>query len=286
MKPIFILGLGEPKSGTTWFYHYLMKNPEFADPGVKEWNVWAAYFGLSNIPLFKEHSVFYRLREGLPKYEQSMKWNRNTRGDLKIMTCMEKIEGFYAEYFKLLVSETDYNIAADFSPNNKLLGHYELRYIKNTLSKYFDVKVVYLFRDPIERAWSAHIHKAYVQNRPVTEEDFIEEVDMNEYFAHSSFYDKNVENIRKVFDVKDSIIEPYEFLFNEQKIKRISRQLGIRYIKGFTGTKLNKKFVDIPLRPELKKRIYELVKDDYKDTYTWCKNNFPAAYDKWMESLT
>jgi hypothetical protein len=284
VKPTFLLCIGEPKSGTSWLHYYLHLSSKFADVGIKEFNVWTSYFNLGIIG--EKNSTFDRMSKGLPINKESNQWNHKTRGDLKLLCCMEKIEGFYAEYFNALISDTDYTIVGDFSPNYKILGEYELRYIKHTLSKYFNVKLVYLFRDPIERAWSAHIHRAQALGRRLDVEQFFEEFNIDDYFSQSSFYDRTAKNIRKVFDVEDSFIEPYEFFFTEKKIKQLSEWLGIEYNKEAIQRKINKRFIDKPLPVDVKKRMYELVKDDYKDTYEWCKESFPLVYDKWMESLT
>ena len=68
---------------------------------------------------------------------------------------MQNEEGFYEEYFKSLINES-VRITGDITPSYSGLDteHFEL--IKNRMEAAgFNVKTVFLLRDPVQRCWSS-----------------------------------------------------------------------------------------------------------------------------------
>ena len=133
----FLLGVGAQKSGTTWLYDYLnnLDNTNFGP--FKEWHIWD-----------------WKFRESFSNFEVK-KSNSENNNINKIRFQMQNEDGFYEKYFLNLTSQTNY-LTGDITPSYCCLNSNELIKIKTKLVKVgFDVKVVYLMRDPVERCWSA-----------------------------------------------------------------------------------------------------------------------------------
>jgi hypothetical protein len=229
----------------------------------------------------------------------------------KLRYCMIKIDRFYENFFKLLLNDSNKTVTGDFSPEYKLLNVDHLAQIKKRLERSgFNVKVVYLIRDPIERAWSAYKHtkktseelKKMFPNLGKTKninveffartKEFLQE-DGSTYnggwFMYKSYYHETIENIAKVFEPQNTFVEAYETFFTKEKIKEFSDFCGVDYNEEMINDVINANPHNDPLPPGAKKRMYKLlttnnkVGDKYKKCYGYCLQRFPEASKRWMK---
>lgn len=320
----FILGIGEPKSGTSWAYSYLANDKNFANAGNKEWNIWPEHFNILDIPeyLNGQKNLRYtaedRLGRGFPVARHQK--NNIEASVNKLRYCMIKIDRFYENFFKLLLNDSNKTVTGDFSPEYKLLNVDHLAQIKKRLERSgFNVKVVYLIRDPIERAWSAYKHtkktseelKKMFPNLGKTKNintDFGDTPSVVEFFArtkeflqedgstynggwfmYKSYYHETIENIAKVFEPQNTFVESYETFFTKEKIKEFSDFCGVDYNEEMINDVINANPHNDPLPPGAKKRMYKLlttnnkVGDKYKKCYGYCLQRFPEASKQWMK---
>jgi hypothetical protein len=136
-QPIFVLGVGAQKAGTTWLHSYLEQSSLTNMGLLKEYHIWDAVF-------LKAYN-YYKISDAEKK--QGKKKNLRFR--------MQNHENAYVKYFSRLVSENT-PLTGDISPSYNALTAESLSFIKLKMEAAgFRVKLVFLMRDPVKRCWSA-----------------------------------------------------------------------------------------------------------------------------------
>ena len=212
MKPIFILGMGAQKAGTSWLHKMLSRQDNVNMGYRKEYHIWDyVYSDLFNGAKVKE--------------------TKPDNADYAMRRMMQNSSEIYIQYFQGLLN-SDINVTGDITPTYSIINAQGLEKISSIIKgSGFDIKVIFLMRDPIDRIWSSvrmlkRVLSAKGQNLP---EDFcnrrISEYlrFKNKFKAHisRSDYKTTVQNITKVFCEDEVYFEFYENLFNEKSIYRL-----------------------------------------------------------------
>jgi hypothetical protein len=146
-QPDFLC-IGAQKAGTTWLYHALRQHPQVAMPPIKELH----YFDRGKRPyaldLLSKHAPTRRrflrwFRDGLHSSRagwQEAFWNIR-------FFCLPRSDRWYAALFPHRAGL----IAGDITPGYAPMGHDKVAHVQRLLP---DAKIIYLLRDPIDRAWS------------------------------------------------------------------------------------------------------------------------------------
>ena len=255
MKKIFVLGVGAQKSGTTWLYKYLSSNV----------NV--------NFGAHKEYNIFDYL------YIKNCKGFVASKDD-KLRHRLQNEKGAYEEYFSSLICNK-INITGDITPSYAGLPADCLRLIRGKLeSSGFDLKVIFLMRDPFERCWSAIRMQRLLnkeKNKELTDVEELRTKYSSEHFALRTKYNYTIEALESAFSRDQIYYGIYEELFNVQKIKEISKFVGVTCKPKFSQQKFNSslKLSDeaIVLKSE--------IKQFYSDVYDFCFKRFPQTKSLW-----
>jgi hypothetical protein len=130
--------IGAQKAGTGWLYEQLRSHPDF----------W--------MPPLKELHYFDRLWRSQRKAERTQEARKDARDerDLRFLDAMEslyaRVEIDLPGYSQLFAPKAAL-LSGDITPGYSLLPDE----IIDRISRYFpDLKVIFLARDPVERAWS------------------------------------------------------------------------------------------------------------------------------------
>lgn len=282
---IFILGLGAQKSGTTWLHQQLTHSPDTNMGELKE------YKALRN----QETTIIKQIKSWRKDNKKLFKaLGKNTNPSfsefLQLTSSQKQIlmtikNKYYFQYFQSIAEESDtIKATGDISPHYSVLNQRTLRRAKKKLEKYgFDVKLIYLMRDPVERVWSQlRMIRRKQTNRLIcnhaTEAESLEAYFAIDRFARNTRYEKTVTVIEKVFDPADIFYDFYENLFNESTLSRLSQFLQITLSDPAFKTKINAS----PKNEELSLELREKIANEYKDTYTKMIKKFGhPLYDFW-----
>ena len=278
MKPAFVLGVGAQKSATSWLREQLHQQ-SFANFGLmKEYHVWDTYF-LKTCQIFNLRSSKRQQTSWSQKVEE-----RNFESALAYMQSIEGIESrAYTNYFNNLIN-TATTMTGDFTPTYQLLQPRHYKFIKNQLvSAGFDVKVIFVMRDPVERIWSA------IKMRQREEPDLnIQDEDLPKIFAESyngweanvrSRYDVTINNLREAFDESELHFEFFEQLFTPDAIGRLNTFLNVKLQNVQFDVPVNQSRptdIDIPDVEALKCR------KKLSNVYDFCYENFPITKSLWL----
>lgn len=261
--PIFILGVGAQKAGTTWLFKQLNQSKNVNMGFLKEYHIWDAIYS----PL-------------MSSFIASTKKNETAETALrKLMQTNEKV---YEIYFRGLISET-IQITGDITPSYSILTAEQLKTIRDRLESVgFLVKVVFLMRDPAKRNWSAFRHEIrkkleigmQINYQQIALE--FERLYTGPQFVARTSYDLTVKSIKKTFSEENVFFGFYENLFQKENLEALSKFLNIDFDLMDSNKKVN-------VSPEIKFPIdeYNQCRKYFENIYEYCFSEFPITREIW-----
>lgn len=260
-NPVFILGVGAQKAGTSWLYE-TFANQAFANMGFrKEYHIWNA----------TEDELGQAFNRPIRKPDNS---------DQALRRLMRSNHDIYASYFRGLI-EGQITLTGDISPSYSYLSSRSLQNIKNLLEGYgFNVKVIFLLRDPVERIWSAQRMIIRNNKRKQTDvETMIQKLPkfsrLNQNMIRSD-YISTINNIEEIFEQNQIFYAIYENLFTKESISKLEYFIEHKINDVQFNTKVNES-PKIALPENIFKRTINL----YKDQYKFCNKKFPETNVLW-----
>ena len=275
MKPVFVLGLGAMKAGSSWL-HKCLNSQEYAHFGFcKEYNVWDAISGMDTGALSKV----------------TIQKPQTANDALRFL--MQNYEGVYERYFSSLVnSGKDISMTGDISPGYSILTAAHLALIREKLEKSgFSVKAIFLMRDPIERNWSAYRDKFKQKNTPTSWEQlnthnkgfkafllYLEKTPVAKLYTN---YGPTIFAIKKVFPDKDYYIEFFENFFNVQPDRCIKKLEHIikHKLENIDLSRVNTS-IDYPLDKQTREQALNI--EWIKNLYDFFHRKYPETKKLWM----
>lgn len=160
--PDFIC-IGAQKSGTSWLFENLARHSKTKMPPVKEVN-----FFYPPSPTLKQ-----RIRMGI-RSRSKIIWSAR-------YMFYEHTPKNYVKLFPKCKNQ----ISGDVSPSYIALTEQQVKMLAENLS---EVKIIYLIRNPIERAWSAFRmkHFEFLQS-PLTEVEILNHAKNHDGFSHGKY---------------------------------------------------------------------------------------------------
>lgn len=264
MTPTFILGVGAQKSGTTWL-HSTLNEQTFVNLGFrKEYHVWDAKFS----PVC---SGFVREVE------------KNESADNALVRLMQTDSDVYVRYFQGLIRD-DVTVTGDMTPSYSVLNATDFSYVRDLIiGAGFDLKVLYLMRDPVDRLWSAlrMRQRKLAKKRGVTISDdelfdmFLPALEIPRYVERSD-YAATTANLAEAFEPDEVHIDLYENIFDRRSIDELERFLGFTIEGADFGNRVHaSKQLALPqeVRDEGKQRL--------REQYDACNERFPLTRELW-----
>lgn len=263
MKPLFILGLGAQKSGSSWL-HSTLSNQDNVNLGfIKEYHVWDY--------VFSPVSSGFRARLENPDNAVSA-----------MRRMMQESPEMYTKYFQGLI-DSRVKVTGDITPGYSVIDESGLRNISRILKEaHFELKVIFLLRDPIERIWSAiRMEKRNrMRKGEVLEEDFCDSRAQayirSEAHLLRSDYKRTVQNITKVFDEGEVHFELYERLFTKQAMVRLESFLDFKLGNVDFSERVNESFFE-PRSEETTRLLSEFLAPQYE----FCRQQFEDIENLW-----
>ena len=263
-KPIFLLGVGAQKAGTTWLHEYLASLPEVDLGFMKEYHVFDQNHVLDTTPGRKKRFENY-LNSFLGSDSLSIrhKFRRNHK--------------HYFSYFRKLVDSPDQVfITGDITPSYAALPVKVLRYIKSSLEKNgFRVRVVFLMRDPVARCISAN--RMYSSPRlldspgdAALEAELLAKKYQQTRFQIRTRYDQTINNLEQVFTRDELYLGFYEELFSDKAIAEICSFMELPFRPGKYEQVVHGSLV----KSELPEPVKSEVRSYYSEVYDFVLKRF------------
>ena len=259
-KTTFILGVGAQKAGTTWLH--------------RELNRCSAV----DLGFCKEYKAFPSIKPEAPNTQWP--WPpRLPRFDPARFAQLHKTEqhqwmrsdpNAYLHYFRALVQGDPTLLATgDISPHYSELKAHQLRPIRRLLEEGgFNVKVILLLRDPVERVWS-QLRMLRRQNRFPDlcgyreEETALALLHHHPRFAAKTRYQLILDQVERAFSATQIHVDFYERLFTPGAHQRLAAFLELDLPAADFGTRVNASPKQINICPKLQQTVALAYRDVY-----------------------
>lgn len=173
-------------------------------------------------------------------------------------------------------------LTGEFSPSYSILEIEDIIRIKNLLP---NVKLIFLIRDPIERAWSSFKFN-YSKNRI---KKSLEYNDIIEYFDSPgqelrSNYLRTIQNYRTVFNTNQMIVGFYDAIIEQPHnlVNGITEFLGAKHKLPATTQRLILKINESP-EMRIPDKVFHYLIDKYKDDITQLSGNYNGYCTEWYQ---
>ena len=278
----FILGVGAQKAGTTWLESQLSKTDFFSNGGIKEFHVFdKLLISPENTKLTKKFDIDKHIER---------RFKRGKTPLIHPLTGMRISPSTYFDFFDYLyLKNPSITHVGDITPSYSTLPENLLSAIRDGLTKKgFNIKVIFLMRDPAERVWSQlrmrHRYKfERTKHRTKPQEEFTE---LQKFYRKKicekrTRYELISKNIESVFPSSSIFYGFYESIFCEQEFQKLIKFLEcptfnpdfnhIVHASPKSGNEL-----------ENFNELMEEIRSYYSSTYKWAfdkfKNSVPASW--------
>lgn len=282
-QPVFLLGLGAQKAGTTWLYKYISQFCKI-DPGtLKEYHIWDAL----TVPELAESFLL----------DSNPGFRRNLR-DLKNRILSRKRESFflrsemqrdpekYFDYFTGILSQDGIHLTADITPSYSALQTETLVRVRDGFARRgITTKVIFLMRDPVERCLSTiRMHRRKGQSKTgiditLSDEEALQAYITTPYAKLRTNYHNTLRSMDDVFAPEDRYVGVYETMFNTNEIDRLSAFLDVDANYSFVEKHFN--VTQKTIEPDY--RIIRDVAKVFGPVYDYCFKRYPELKMYWYD---
>ena len=276
-EKFFVLGVGAQKAGTTWLESQLSKTDFFSNSGIKEFH------------------VFDKLITNSINTKQNLKFDINKHIERRLkrgksplihpLTAMRISPSTYFDFFDYLyLKNPSITHVGDITPSYSTLPKNLLLAIRDGLSqKGFNVKVVFLMRDPAERVWSQlrmrHRYKFERSKQRIEPEEELAEL--------KKFYKKRIcekrtryelisKNLESVFPSNSIFYGFYESFFCEKEFQKL-----INFLECPNFSPDFNHIVHASPKPdneiENSNELMKEIRSYYSSTYKWAFKKFQGS---------
>jgi hypothetical protein len=189
------------------------------------------------------------------------------------LAFIDNVDNYFDYFDYLYLKNPEVEAVGDITPNYALLQTKTYQLIRHGLEKRgFDIKVFFLMRDPVERAWSL----ARMKQRKMSDEKreqfdefkYIEKTTNNGFTSYKSQYEKTIKQLEEAFDPVQIHYGFYENLFEADNYHRIKNFLDIP-LKPFDSSQV---FNASPKNSSLPAELNQKLVQHFKSTYDFIAN--------------
>jgi len=263
--PVFLLGLGAQKAGTTWLDRALRNSPGFAAGAMKEYHVWDAVCGVD--------------ADGPPPQE-----GRDTLGREALRARLIEQPDAYFDHFAGLLTGAGTTLTADIAPAYAALPADVLAAIRAGFSERgIPAKALFIMRDPVERLWSAarmYRRKGLTiagLNPLMPEADYVAAYAQTAHAHARGRYERTIESISAAFEPDDVFVTCFESLFLPEKMTALSAFLGVALDQSFAALPVNRS----PKQADLPSPVRQGIIREFAQTLAFCRDAFPETIGLW-----
>lgn len=285
MKKLFLLGIGAQKSGSTWLHEQLDNNVNINMGFLKEYHV----FDTISLPEFRRwrDEIIHELLE---KEKQGI-LGKNHPENSKLSKRLSFIDNTnnYFDYFDYLhYKDANTEAVGDITPSYALLTKETFKQIKDGLeSRGFTVKVIFIMRDPVERAWSQtkmekkNKLKIGIVNNDTPQQE-LQKIYKLDHVKKRTQYEKTISKLESVFTKENIFYGFYEELFTKEGYSALMNFLDINLKTPEFNNRINASAQDQYISIALAEEIAQY----YEETYRFINDKFAGKASLLWPSAT
>lgn len=287
MKKIDFIGIGAQKSGTSWLYSRLGELPEFFLPLIKEIHYFDRSTQYSSSNQLSPRSIRQRIFEP--------DWFRNSyrqitkqvfTGNIRdVFWLLKWYYGNYSDHWYLSLFNTKGMFTGEITPSYSMLGRED---IKEMYSLAPEAKLIFLVRNPVDRAWSnyRYVSRRYEQDhRDDTIDAVINFIDGEGQMLRSD-YMGTIERYIEVFPPDQILIGFYDAISDNPTglLQDIVKHIGGSVESIAQNCNLNQKN-NVSESIEADERVLSHLKDKYHEPIRILAEKFGGYFNKWLYEL-
>jgi len=274
-RPVFLLGLGAQKTGTSWLHDYLQAHEQCATGFTKEYHILDGLY-VPQMKFFRDRTAerFERVAARKPKAKAKAKKSDNAAYK-EALTQRHRFYNdvsSYFDYFAGLATSNGARLAADITPTYMTLPPEALQQtVQEMQARGVDTRLIFIMRDPVDRLWSAvrmARRNARIKNPDGT-------FDLSEADAVRKSYTAPLQDIRGRYEQTLRAVEAaglrdqtqfvfFEEMFNEDWLRGFCDFARIRYEPADFSKRVNASPGTDALPQELVQRIVHHHRDTYQ----------------------
>lgn len=261
-KKVDFIGIGAQKSGTTWLFNCLNQIDQFTLPPQKEFHYFSKnpkYPSKNHLSSFWSKS-FHHKKLFLKKLflEKNDKW---------YLSKFENLNGFTGE----------------ITPAYSMLDEKDIKHMYELLP---DVKLIFLVRNPIDRAWSAYksIHKKELtKSSSLDNQKIIKYMKKNSQILRSNYL-RTIDLYSKSFQDNQILVCFFDAITNhpELLIKDIADHICGKDKIIINHLNFNKK-VNPSIKIDMPEEVHNYLKLFYHDQIKELSETYGGYFSKWYE---
>lgn len=200
-----------------------------------------------------------------------------TRKEHGLRHILQTVDGAYEKYFASLIDD-GISLTGDFTPSYSGLPAECFHLLRRRLeSEGFDLKIVFLMRDPFERCWSSV--RMGLKNKTLegAEFDLLKNLYRSNGYIFRTNYPKTIKTLESVFDPKKIYYGIFEELFDYNNLKNLTNFVGVQFRPEFVEKRINISPKSDNQALLLKSEIISF----YADVYRFCFDRFPQTKMLW-----
>lgn len=288
MTKTFLLGVGAQKAGTTWLYQYLRSHPECAMGLIKEHAVLQAALSDTR-PSGRFDQKVDTLVSALTQARETTRTDPlDTAAQTHLVQAMTNIAAefdpsYYTHGFdRLLAAHDGARLTGDITPEYCMLSADQLRQARAMIEGAgYDLKVVFLMRDPLDRVYSAlrmadRNRKAAGRKVALPAAERFDSQGIAEWVEHRTRYEVILNALDAAFDPDQVYLGFYETFFTEDSLRALLGFLGLSYHPADFGHLANASPQGGQIAPDKLARVRAF----YDATYQECAARFGAGFIK------
>ncbi|MDN4166612.1 sulfotransferase domain-containing protein [Cytophagales bacterium LB-30] len=284
MRPTFIC-IGAQKSGTSWLYQNLAECNGISLTPIKELHYFDREEKYPSPNILSETLLIKRLL--------NLKWFvKSLRHLINILVKNGYFE--FKWYFKYYYSNyndkwylslfTDFKeISGEITPSYSILEQGDIIKIKNLLG---DIKIIFLVRNPVDRAWSSYKYKYKIDSFDLTDIEHFKNFLFSDEQLLRSDISRTISNYQSVFKEGCILIGFYDAIIDSPK--NLLNEI-VAFISGntyafkdfrYTNEKVNKSSsLNMP------REIEKILIDFYKPMINDLSHRYGGYFSKWRDEL-
>lgn len=289
-KPIDFICAGAQKAGTTWLFARLNELSEFSLPPIKEFH----YFDRSReypSPNKLSHTFLYRRLLDYSWTKESVKFlfRAIKKGNYKKAKWLANwyFSNYNDEWYLSLFDSLE-GIKGEVTPDYSILNEQDIEKMYNLIP---NVKIIFLLRNPVERAWSHYRYNKYELKHPDLDKQKIE---LNEvkYFVNKegvelrTNYFQTLERYAKYYPHDQIIIGFYDALKNDpvELLSGIVSYLGGNAANITKECNLDTKN-KVSRKVEMPSEVEDYLKEKYYPQVKILSETYGSYFTKWYDDL-
>lgn len=279
--PVFVLGLGAQKAGTTWLHAYLdhFAHADFGE--IKEYHIWDGLY-LGSDRGWDTRPLRQPWRRRLRHLLQPLRGG--PRDPFYIRQGFQRQPAQYFDYFAALLARDGIALTGDITPAYCGLDPAHLAFVRDGFdARDIDLRVVFLLREPVDRCLSAirMFRRAGISHEGV-DITLPDEQALLAYLSTPngrmrSDYTHTLNSIAATFDPAQVYIGFYEDMFGPEAFARLNGFFGLPPAPQFLERKFNTTTQGADIPSEVRQAAMQQLAPVYRD----CFARYPALRSLW-----